>query len=584
MAKRVRFLIFCVIVLGIVLIFYATRSSHFTGDSLDYAVSIRTGHDLFHPHHILFNPVIRLILVSLSSFGLSVDAVQAAQAHNILWAVITILALSLFVKRLFRSLFAGMSAGLLFMVLLGFWEYTTQVEVYVPAMGCLAVILMIISRSWDSPLTYSQKIGIVLFFALSVLYHQSCILFFIPLGYYLVIREKEKKEKKRSLFLLFLSLVLISVVYIIVFLKTAEDVSLTGFISYIFSYAFNPSPNWGTMKNVNLHGVGLLLLAQIRAMVYIPQHLYVLMAFVSAALMGFLCVWNAVMIFRREIFEKIRSFLFVFIAINFLFNLWWSPWEKELLIINLLPVAALFFVTLHDLSAKLRSSRNRFFYMVLPFACLIFTLGYVNFRHSILPSCRSRGKDFAEAARLNPHIPRDGSFLTYRGVQQNLRYYFNNEAGWETEIILLCFYRHIQMLEEYKDIVHRPRLVMLDLISPENEIAKIFSGYLAPKEWFRFMEWLFNFEYDERGRMTSCHQYEVSLQRPTYLLLSPEKKQVNGLREFFLLLDQSLRDQNTGDAEPFFPWYKSHSRISPPPPPPPTSKNSYLFSLEPLTP
>ena len=82
-------------------ILFGLRPAEQTGDGLDYAVSIRDGDVTFHPHHLLFIPIIRAIMTVTSSFGEAGDAVLASQIHNTLWSVIAILATYLLITRVF---------------------------------------------------------------------------------------------------------------------------------------------------------------------------------------------------------------------------------------------------------------------------------------------------------------------------------------------------------------------------------------------------------------------------------------------------------------------------------------------------
>ena len=44
---------------GLLLLGLRTNQQH--GDSLVYAVSVQTGENFFHPHHLLHNPAVKLV-------------------------------------------------------------------------------------------------------------------------------------------------------------------------------------------------------------------------------------------------------------------------------------------------------------------------------------------------------------------------------------------------------------------------------------------------------------------------------------------------------------------------------------------
>lgn len=64
------------------------RTQMQTEDSLEYALHVRSGERLFHPHHLLFSPLVRLIYLGLSTLYPTMDAILAAQVHNAFWAVV----------------------------------------------------------------------------------------------------------------------------------------------------------------------------------------------------------------------------------------------------------------------------------------------------------------------------------------------------------------------------------------------------------------------------------------------------------------------------------------------------------------
>ena len=123
---------------------FSTRARQQTADSLDYALSARTGLGMYHPHHLLFIPIVRLFLTGWSTLGASRDPILAGQIHNVLWAMVTTGCLFVVARRLLVSAPGGFLAALFLLVTRGFWLYSTQLEVYVPATGCLALMTVLL--------------------------------------------------------------------------------------------------------------------------------------------------------------------------------------------------------------------------------------------------------------------------------------------------------------------------------------------------------------------------------------------------------------------------------------------------------
>jgi len=99
---------------------------------------------MFHPHHLLFIPIVHFIFLAVSSLGGPCDAICAAQFHNIMWAIVTVLSCYFAVRHLLVSNLFGVLAGISLLITQGFWMYSTQADVYIPAMGCLALIAAIL--------------------------------------------------------------------------------------------------------------------------------------------------------------------------------------------------------------------------------------------------------------------------------------------------------------------------------------------------------------------------------------------------------------------------------------------------------
>jgi hypothetical protein len=102
------------------LILLTTRAAEQTRDSLVYAYSAKTGSELFHPHHLLYTPVIRLFSLGLKAVCAACDEVIAAQLHNILWSTAGVLAFFWLVRHLLGTT-AGLLAGCLLLFMRGFW-------------------------------------------------------------------------------------------------------------------------------------------------------------------------------------------------------------------------------------------------------------------------------------------------------------------------------------------------------------------------------------------------------------------------------------------------------------------------------
>ena len=147
------------------------KASQQTADSLDYALSARTGRGIYHPHHLLFVPLVRVVQEGMISLGLAADPVVAGQLHNVFWAVVAVLSMFLLAQHLLSSTAGGLLAALFLLLARGFWLYSTQMEAYVPATGSLALLTVFLLLRGRSPTAPIMSLAVSVLLALCILYH-----------------------------------------------------------------------------------------------------------------------------------------------------------------------------------------------------------------------------------------------------------------------------------------------------------------------------------------------------------------------------------------------------------------------------
>jgi len=550
-------LVMLILAVGTFFLLYGFRAAAQTGDSLDYAQSITTGSDLFHPHHLLFNPIIRFLFVLVSHLGGTVDVIAVAQIHNILWAIAAILAMFLVVRHLLKSVSWGAGAAVLLLLTKGFWAYSTQVQVYVPAAGCLAILTALLILRDKFVRTFPGVLMVSLIFSLSIFYHQASVFFAIPMAFLLM--ADESRGKRRTLPIsLFLSGCIVLPAYVLAFLSIAGGKTLSAFVRFCLSYVFYPNPDWGTLKNVSLKGVGHIVLSQAKNFIFFPREWYVPAAVGLAVCLVALWIWHALQILKKANEAKIRIFSWLWLLPVLVFLLWYEPGAYELMIVTILPIQLLVFIALNDIRTAMKSSARRA--MAGAGVLFILVLGGVNFRQAILPVHGSRGPNYDEAKLLNMGTPQDAMIFSSWYVQQNLRYYFQRERALEADIALFCFYRSLPLPEDYAVDRTRPIVISPAYLYPEAEISKVvvLNGYRNPSEWLRFLEWLFQFEYDSERRLISCRSFEVVNVGLGYLTLSPVRMNVDGLGDLMATLDTQIRTRLADPVPHFMDWHRKN--------------------------
>jgi hypothetical protein len=531
------------------LLFFLLRSASQTLDSLDYALSAKTGDGIFHPHHLLYTPFLYVFHQLISQICGSCNTIVSAQVFNILWAIAAVISIFLVVRKLLDSSFAGLSAALLLLVSQGFWLYSTMAEVYVPALGSLALLLVIVLAHRNVHLTTPQILGAASLWALAVFFHQTNILFVVPLGLFLVIREGRHGYQTLTAIMCLGALLLLTG-YVMAFLFTSEPKTLAGFFEFSLNYAVVPDPDWGTLDNVSLYGVSQLLGSQSWNFVEVSpdfeQILILILAISIMALFG----WNLWSIFRHAPHAAVRALLLAWLASYFLFFLWWLPREKEFFIVTLFPIIVLAFLTLGNLTSVVTFPHSR---KLIPVSALVMAsvLLVMNLQTTILPSHASLGSGYRKASNLATIAPPKCVIVNDDLAINNLRYYFNHaQQGINVREALIYFYQNEHLPQDLHLTGDACIVVDLRYVDPDYRIRG-FDGHKSPSEWFYYMEWLFDFEYDSESRLVSTKEFDV---RRSYLTILPSRQEVDGLSQFLGLLDSHIDEHSNTKTDSFQEW------------------------------
>jgi hypothetical protein len=479
------------------------RADFQTPDSLRYAVSIRSGEELFHPHHLLFSPLVRLLYLGLRQLSPGVGAIAAAQIHNVCWAAICVGVVALIFWRLFGSLAKGILTSCGLAVCNGFWTYSTQAEVYIPAMCCLAIMTWLLISSGDQPFSRRRLIGIAAFFALSILYHQTNVLFAIPL-FYLLARLRPGEAKQNVICVLFVSTVVVSTTYVVTYLTTDAAPSISHLTRYILTYAAHPNPDWGRFSHFGLTGVGLLLKSQLRDIIYLPDgaRTSVMVAVSVFALM------YAALILYHLFFARgnrpdygIRFFLLIWLITYHFFFLWWLPGDNEFFLATLIPLILLAVMAVSDFLGRATLHRHRLPTYGIASGLLLVLL--INCVSDVIPKHSSRGAYYDEAKRIDRFVPSNCVILVNYGVQQHLRYYFRRDKTLEVTLPVLYATQKGRIPDKYAIAGSHCAIVPLDEVSSyynlDNEQLNVNRN-----GWDVFRKWLYGSSIDSTGAETAA--------------------------------------------------------------------------------
>lgn len=551
------------------LFLFSLKASHQTADSLDYALSVRTGLGTHHPHHLLFVPLVRVVRAGMLAAGMTPDPVAAGQIHNIFWAALTVLCMFLLAEHLLSSTVGGIVAALCLLLARGFWLYSTQMEAYVPALGCLALLaatLMHRQREHEAPVWMGVLVSVLV--SLGVLYHQSNILICIPLAFWL--SGNHRGPHARTLWIISLAGVLVFSAYVLAFLHSeaagnAPDPMVTGFepaiarfVRFCLAYAFLPNPGWGTVKNFSVMGVGRLIHSQIRDIVTFPWSLRLLVIPGFAAVLAGLVLWHAYRFWRGAELAAERRFLLAWLLSFYAFFLWWFPGEKEFFIVTLFPLILLAALAVRDIWMSRAGDRRGLRTALYVLCCALpVVIGLVNAFGTIVPYHRDRGPAFAAASTLAAKLPAGCLVIGDITVLQNLRYYFERDRVMETAMPLFYFYQGLPLPKRYRLDEEECIAADLSFARPDYSLGGM-DGYNHPAGWSDFAEWLLGAAPDFPRSVSACRPFEGlgDVDGSPYVRLAPLAVPVPGIGPVFARLDHEVT-RGSGEAGPFQAWLTS---------------------------
>jgi len=167
---------------GIPLTFYlAFPNRNYGWDAVEYVLQINasTAASLFHPHHLIYNPLGFVLGKALGSLGISVSTTTLMQTVNSLAAATVILLFFIILLRLSSKVITSLVFALLVAFSMGLWEYAIEVEVYVCGLVFLISSLLLIAESLSKGTEPKPHmlIGLGALGGLACLFHQMHILF-----------------------------------------------------------------------------------------------------------------------------------------------------------------------------------------------------------------------------------------------------------------------------------------------------------------------------------------------------------------------------------------------------------------------
>jgi hypothetical protein len=217
------------IVTGLTLLYILLPSSNNTLDSIAYSLGIRSGNDLFYPHHLLFN-AFGFVLSKLFTIHETLPficLINALFAGGCLWIM----------RRLLLAFTDNKTCAAILLFLgscYGFMRFATDAEAY---------IVPLFFALWGSKVILSGEKFILtsLLLSISCLFHQLFVFWWIGLGIYIWWNFEKHKLKNAIKYLS--TAFIVPVIYFVVFRFTENN------CSNLFEFIF---PDYVKNSNVSI--------------------------------------------------------------------------------------------------------------------------------------------------------------------------------------------------------------------------------------------------------------------------------------------------------------------------------------------
>jgi hypothetical protein len=319
---------------GLGILYFTTRTEVHTFDALSYtwALEAKPFGLLFHPHHLLYGPLGWISYKTAQLMGYVGRADVPVQLVNAAAGALGIFFFWRFGARLTKRPLTSLGVSIVIGLCYSYWVYAAEVEVYTLATAFLTLALWTMSALINRP-TARLALGLGLSHAGSILFHQTNLLFILPLAAFMFSSRGLRSKKILGAYALGSGIpVLIAYGYVAVASRFAD---VAGFIRWLSDYA--QSGQWGgflSAEHLPALRSGLSTAVSIRPLL---ANLFYLLAVVSIGLS----------LYRARKTKWVRPWLgmaAVWLFAYGLFFWWWEPWNIEFWI-AILPMWGVWMVT-----------------------------------------------------------------------------------------------------------------------------------------------------------------------------------------------------------------------------------------------
>jgi hypothetical protein len=461
-----------------------------TGDSTSYLIKAQSGGRMLHPHHLLFNPAVRIVYLGLMTVTGVRNVVLAAQIHNLLFALVALLAVYWIGLRCLGTRATALLGLALYGGTTGILVYATQAEVYIPSVAALGVAASFVLRLVESPSSAAARAGFIASWTLAILYHQTAVLFIAPIA--ALAWMVRSRDLARALAIsASVSGTIVLVAYGIAYRTEALEVSNPrSFLGFIFSYVVRGGERWGHVSNLTGTGLVELLTSHLWGLsTLIANRPPVLFAVAGVGVAAFIASFRAADGSARLVLCLAGTWAGTLL----LFFLWWLPREAEFAVLTSMPICLAATACLSVLGARL-SPESRQQWTVFAAAMTIALVNLAaNFRIEVLPRHTNFSDAFQRAQFLATFDDGRTLRISRHRVVASTRFYFPDTAG------SVGAANHLERALHHRSSdsmwLNRSRwervVVDVDQIHPQ-ALHNGRTGMREPATWLRMIQWVFN--------------------------------------------------------------------------------------------
>ncbi len=513
----------------------------------------------YHPHHLIYVPLNRqLHHWAKAIFGIE-DVVLVAQMHNTFFGALGVALLYLLARNLQAPKWMAALGAACLLFSSGWWSFSTQIEVYVPATTCLLLLIADVQLRPARAFGWTRGILQALLLALAVLFHQTSVLFCLPLALWFW-QSAGRKGIVHAVFVIGLAGLLSAGAYAWAIVQMGNPLTPDGISYFVFQYAAMDQPGWGDWHHFGPVGLFELLRSQVSMLFrqwYASRAFWVILfLLILVGIIG----GNLRAQFKsrgqtpaQDPQRALRGLLLTWVGVSFLFFWWWLPQEVEFFIGTNTPLFLLALMgSLRFMQARPTQAWRKWAMPGLTALVIGTNVGNVWTAHF-------EPNDMAlDAAALDAAAPDDCAILTDSGTEQYIQYSYRREA-YNAMFVLMHYYdgRPIVAHEDPQKVECYAIDAAFLLPSFKAENGK--TGYDQPREWRQYIAELFKMETDTLKDGLRFHAFSATKmgEKKAIVTVHPTVSATiyPDWEAFWTALYQALTEIGCGDKAEFLKWH-----------------------------